>query len=216
MAWSVETSAELQGGDFGSGFAGAAFAKFASGQLPADINIAAGTTITAVIGGTVSRITGGKFANGAVTAAFGYLFNAQLSKQGAEYFRENAIQGNPPLAGPIGLIGRFFRVIRGFFGLQKSLTVNELVSGSRFLRESDELLQLQRSGGASEANRVFDTIDRAGDIIIRQTPNGAVRSIDLPGGGTASVRGFSSGPVSRPTIQIDSVGARTIKIRFED
>jgi hypothetical protein len=36
----------------------------------------AGTLISAVIGGTASVLGGGKFANGAQTAAFGYLFNS--------------------------------------------------------------------------------------------------------------------------------------------
>ena len=37
------------------------------------------TTIAAIVGGTVSRITGGKFANGAVTAAMAHLFNQEAS-----------------------------------------------------------------------------------------------------------------------------------------
>jgi RHS repeat-associated protein len=38
-------------------------------------NLAAGTAISATIGGLASVAGGGKFANGAMTAAFGYLFN---------------------------------------------------------------------------------------------------------------------------------------------
>jgi len=34
-----------------------------------------GSIAQAVIGGTASELTGGKFANGAITAAFGYLYN---------------------------------------------------------------------------------------------------------------------------------------------
>jgi hypothetical protein len=34
---------------------------------------------TVVAGGTASRITGGKFGNGALTAAYGYIFNACMS-----------------------------------------------------------------------------------------------------------------------------------------
>jgi hypothetical protein len=34
-----------------------------------------GAAVAAVVGGTISEATGGKFANGATTAAFGYLFN---------------------------------------------------------------------------------------------------------------------------------------------
>jgi len=35
-----------------------------------------GTAITATVSGTISKITGGKFANGAVTGAFIHLFNS--------------------------------------------------------------------------------------------------------------------------------------------
>jgi len=35
-----------------------------------------GTMITAVASGTTSRLTGGKFANGAVTGAFVHMFNS--------------------------------------------------------------------------------------------------------------------------------------------
>ena len=37
------------------------------------------TTVAAIVGGTISRITGGKFANGAVTAAMAQLFNNETS-----------------------------------------------------------------------------------------------------------------------------------------
>jgi len=76
------TSAELQGGKFGSGFFSAAGAKWATGSIDDAFggNVAAGTTAITVVGGTISQVTGGKFANGAVTAAFGYLFNAAQSR----------------------------------------------------------------------------------------------------------------------------------------
>lgn len=38
-------------------------------------NLAAGTAISAVVGGAGSVLGGGKFQNGAITGAFGYLFN---------------------------------------------------------------------------------------------------------------------------------------------
>lgn len=148
---------------FVPGFFSAAFAKAATGPIDTRLGgyPAAGTVATAVVGGTASRISGGKFANGAVTAAFGYLFNNQLSKAEAEYFAERASQDVPPLAAPVGRIAQLIRGlaigVRALFGIQSTtLTVDELVSGSTFLKESKELLQLQRSGGFTEANRVFD------------------------------------------------------------
>lgn len=67
-------SALASGGNCGSGalaagVAGAA-APYVSGWGPVG-----GTVASAVIGGTASVIGGGKFENGAVTGAFGYLFN---------------------------------------------------------------------------------------------------------------------------------------------
>ena len=39
------------------------------------------TSIAAIVGGTASRLGGGKFANGAVTGAFVHMFNAEMGKQ---------------------------------------------------------------------------------------------------------------------------------------
>ena len=54
---------------FWSGFASSAFAA------PKNLEMANGTAMMAVVGGTVSVISGGKFANGAVSGAFVHLFN---------------------------------------------------------------------------------------------------------------------------------------------
>ena len=68
-------SAVAGGGQCGpQAFAGAAGALV--GPQIADQHFAVGTAISAVIGGSTSVLGGGKFYNGAVTAAFGYLFNA--------------------------------------------------------------------------------------------------------------------------------------------
>jgi filamentous hemagglutinin len=66
------------GGQCGPGAAAAAFGKIATG-LTQDWSGAAQFAVTTVVGGTVSVIGGGKFANGAAQAGFGYLFNS-LSK----------------------------------------------------------------------------------------------------------------------------------------
>ena len=42
--------------------------------------IVSGTVVSAVIGGTTSELSSGKFANGASTAAFQFLFNAEETK----------------------------------------------------------------------------------------------------------------------------------------
>ncbi|PKI02517.1 hypothetical protein [Glaciecola sp. 33A] len=79
-------SSSLQGGKFGHGFFSAGVTKGIGGAfLPGGDNlssgeIAQGTVVSAVIGGTASKISGGKFANGAQTGAFQYLFN-QIGKK---------------------------------------------------------------------------------------------------------------------------------------
>ena len=45
--------------------------------------------VAAVVGGTISKVTGGKFANGAITAAFAQAFNGESQ---AEMIEKNALQ----------------------------------------------------------------------------------------------------------------------------
>jgi RHS repeat-associated protein len=75
----------LQGGKFGSGFASAgvseAAAPYVDGLDPANRigeSVSATRVVaSALVGGTVSTISGGKFGNGAITAAFGRAFNEE-------------------------------------------------------------------------------------------------------------------------------------------
>lgn len=60
------------------GFAGSAFEPLAAAIESGTDSAIVATLATAVIGGTVSVIGGGKFANGAASAAFVDLFNRQL------------------------------------------------------------------------------------------------------------------------------------------
>lgn len=75
-------SAEAGGGNCGQGALAAGFGKVASLTGPSYVQnpngfaqIAAGTAYTAIAGGIGAELGGGKFANGAQTAAMGYLFN---------------------------------------------------------------------------------------------------------------------------------------------
>lgn len=70
----------LQGGKFGHGFASAGFTKAATPLVLSFDNILAEGVASAVVGGTASELTGGKFANGAQNAAFLYAFNALTSR----------------------------------------------------------------------------------------------------------------------------------------
>lgn len=70
-------SAAAGGGECAAGAAGAAAAKgITLGASELGIKSAEGQyVLAAVAGGTASQLAGGRFANGALTAAFGYLFN---------------------------------------------------------------------------------------------------------------------------------------------
>ncbi|WP_202904793.1 hypothetical protein, partial [Marinagarivorans algicola] len=76
-------SAVLQGGKFGHGFASAGFTKGVMGGAGFDYSntetsaIFGRTAIAAIVGGTTSAATGGKFENGAKTAALAHLLNAE-------------------------------------------------------------------------------------------------------------------------------------------
>lgn len=83
--------AELQGGKFGHGFFSAGLTKGLTPQFEGvgdtafevgGYNIAE-AAIAAVLGGTISKATGGKFANGAITAAMANLFNNQRLRKDA-------------------------------------------------------------------------------------------------------------------------------------
>lgn len=83
--------AELQGGDFGSSFLSGFTGSIAGSMITAKSGdksffgakneggkyLARRTVAAAVVGGTTSEIAGGKFANGAVTAAMVHLLNAE-------------------------------------------------------------------------------------------------------------------------------------------
>ncbi len=77
----------LSGGDFRSGFLGSAFTMGVSatnlfhglGTDPTNWKVRAKRVFaSAIVGGTGARVGGGKFANGAATAAMGYLFGSLL------------------------------------------------------------------------------------------------------------------------------------------
>ena len=77
-------TAQLQGGKFGHGFWSAGVTKSVMGGFNFDYvkrrnfnDIAGRTVIAALVGGTTSTISGGKFKNGAAMAAMGHLLNQE-------------------------------------------------------------------------------------------------------------------------------------------
>lgn len=77
-----------QGGDFWQGFASGAFTKASSVYSPFS-SYGANVTRAAIVGGTVSVISKGKFANGALIGAFSYIFNDSLHYNGKKLFWNN-------------------------------------------------------------------------------------------------------------------------------
>ncbi|WP_309386026.1 RHS repeat-associated core domain-containing protein [Cerasicoccus frondis] len=95
------TQQVFTGGDFLQGmFASAVTAGASPGISGIDVgssfgDLALQTTAASMVGGTASVIAGGKFANGAYSAAFGYLFNQAASDQYRGFWRELASELNP-------------------------------------------------------------------------------------------------------------------------
>jgi RHS repeat-associated protein len=103
-----------QGGNFLNGFAIGAAGEGADVEMKAEglysvqgeEGVAMRTAIAGIAGGTASVLTGGKFANGAVSAAFAHLFNDEahdimqkivdtaLSKVGSDAWSDNVANGN--------------------------------------------------------------------------------------------------------------------------
>jgi RHS repeat-associated protein len=102
-------SSSLSGGKFGHGFFSAGFTKFAMGNAGFDYSnqsspaVAGRVAIAAIIGGTASVISGGKFKNGATTAAMAQLLNNETSaraeiektKKLARQYRDHIAELNP-------------------------------------------------------------------------------------------------------------------------
>jgi hypothetical protein len=104
----------VRGGKFGVGFVSSAFTKFVSDPIQGFAEKIAGTSGVvsdmagaagaAIVGGTASVLGGGKFANGAQTAAIQYLFNQAatsdkpkplgLSEKGARLVFKNIYHTN--------------------------------------------------------------------------------------------------------------------------
>lgn len=111
------------GARFGEGFLGAFGGSFASARLgrsnsfkelagvPGDgdaLGMIKRTAVAAVVGGTVSRVGGGKFENGAVTAAFGHLFNDEQHRgRSTPETRRANVDAAVAYARREGLVGEF-------------------------------------------------------------------------------------------------------------
>jgi hypothetical protein len=70
---------EAMGGDFRSGFVGGFVGSITGPIVPE--GVVTGTLVSAMIGGTISELTGGKFRNGAKSAAIVHLFNDLMHQE---------------------------------------------------------------------------------------------------------------------------------------
>jgi hypothetical protein len=100
-------SSAASGGDCGSGAASALLGKYATNNINFGHAIANGiaATVAGGVGAVIAVIAGGKFENGAATAAFGYLFNCGLSQCWKQYATNagKVVAGGLGVAGGIGL-----------------------------------------------------------------------------------------------------------------
>lgn len=183
-----------------------------------------------VLGGAASVAAGGKFENGAITGAFGYLFNelgtyAQRGYEptyydagdyvcnGGAYPTSCGVVGitdptSPYLEGALLLTGGgrvVYAAIRWFFGgTPTNMTVEDILAGARFEGyRADGTLQYSHLGNPQQ---LFGQLQSArGPWSV-----GPNRYIETPGGATVSFR-----PGGEPSISIQTPGVKSgIHIRF--
>jgi hypothetical protein len=65
----------IQGGACGPSALSASFGSFIGPLVPSNLGMTGKLVLHTVVGGTTAVLGGGRFANGAITGAFGYLFN---------------------------------------------------------------------------------------------------------------------------------------------
>ena len=142
----------LQGGRFGHGFAAAGLTALGSGFNNSRFVGGPGfsparVTVAAAIGGTASRITGGKFANGAVTGAFSQALNNEAS--------EVEMQGD-----------RHYTVVKGvILDPGTEALVNEMANA--YHAETGASIQVNSGTRTAEtqARAMFDKIKGGDDIL---------------------------------------------------
>ena len=205
------------GGSFREGALSAGFGAVA-GSVPGldKASLGRGEIVArAVIGGVSAELGGGKFANGAATAAFGYLMN-DCAEAGCFPQTE---PDTPPLCncakealGGIAL-GAGLAVLPelAIARVATMIAAEELA----VTNVTGTLVNASGRGGIAAAQRFFDALPRVGSVTTTRTPLGRVQSTSLEGGGTASIRNFSQSNPQGATVQINSPGSRTIKIRYD-
>jgi hypothetical protein len=78
---------------------------------------------------------------------------------------------------------------------------------------SKVLINAEGRGGMYGAEKLFESLPRVGEVAYRDAAQGFVRSVELQGGGVASLRSFSNS--GGATVQVQVPGLRELKIRYE-
>jgi hypothetical protein len=153
----------------------------------------------AVVGGTASRLAGGKFANGAVTAAFGYAFNQMSHAVNATEAQEESLASLDPRS----IYGsdrtretKFFMNDSGeilgktqdgcYGGDRCTISTSELPEGTSLVGHTHapaELLQSRRIRTSSEiVSNISRDIPGPGDAIPLKLGRGYPSAVITPGG----------------------------------
>jgi hypothetical protein len=170
-------------GKFGHGFVSAGLGKALSPLADGHGLITTGL-INAAIGGTISEITGGDFANGAVMAATQYAFNALANQvmTGVPWIDDlmtNSLAGEPLVETKDTVERQFVTELSQPMTLQRAVDIfyNAGIFASPFI--APELGGLSRASAIGKTgSRVAVRTTRSGEIAIRQTrSNGSVIDI---------------------------------------
>jgi hypothetical protein len=144
------------GGQCGPGAAAAAFGKIATG-LTQGLGGGAQFAVTTVVGGTVSVIGGGKFANGAAQAGFGYLFNHCSSPNNCNWREKIAtwFEGAWSVAEGTGNSLRFLARGLGLMGQEELARFNqEGAEVDKFVKRYNEDAEFRRDVNKALAQRM--------------------------------------------------------------
>lgn len=203
---SVASGGSCQSGAL-SGAAGAAATPLVNVAFPNPRNntgdLIGGTAATGIVGGLASVAGGGKFENGAVTAAFGYMFNAARGRLiggiiGGAAAGALGIESGPGAA----LTAAAGRLIGGELG---SWIEDVYISRSR---HPETAAHIEDAIGTGQPNVL--TIDREGAIANRSAATGGIDRVPrmhLDEYPPAMFREGGSGASVRPITPADNMGA---------
>jgi RHS repeat-associated protein len=87
------------------------------------------------------------------------------------------------------------------------------LEGNGDVEETNKVRNVDRTGEGTKATDAFGEFAEAIGAEVRTSQDGQTDFVNLPGGGTASVRPHSS--ENTPTVQVTRPGQKTVKVRFD-